>query len=91
MKQIALGQTLFIGDNDSGVTVRMERRDGDIVTVQADACGFEANDPRVAGLTRIAEGEAFTIDGVQPVYMHMGYDEDEGYPILCVAPRSMVG
>ena len=91
MKNIALGQTLFVGDAFSGVLVRMERRDGVVVAVQASHCGYEANDEAVKGLTVITEGEAFTIEGVRPVYMHMGYDEEEGYPLLTVAPRSMVG
>ena len=90
MKEIALGQTLFIGD-DSGVLVRMERRDGNIVTVQASHCGYEATDEAVQGLTTIREGEAFAIEGERNLWMHMGYDEEEGYPILTVAPRSMVG
>lgn len=90
MKNIALGQTLFVGD-DSGVLVHMGKRDGRIVTVAVSVNGYEATDPEVQGLTTITEGEAFTIEGEQPVYMHMGYDEEEGYPLLQVAPRSMVG
>lgn len=91
MKSIALGQTLYVGDDSYGVLVRMERRDGSIVTVAASASAYEANDSEVQGLTRISEGEAFTIDGEKPVFMHMGYDEEEGHPLLTVAPRSIVG
>jgi hypothetical protein len=91
MKNLNLNEVVFIGDNEGGVLVRVERRDGHVVFVQAAPCGFEATDASVLGKQAIREGETFTVEGERPVFMHMGYDEEEGYPLLGVAPRSMVG
>jgi hypothetical protein len=88
MQNVTNGQTLFIGD-DSGVLVRPEIREGRQVWVQASAGGYYATDDAVKGLVKIREFECFTVDG-KPYWMS-GYDEEEGYPVITVAPRTLVG
>jgi hypothetical protein len=80
MRNFEIGQSLFVGDNDFGVLVSVERREGRIVFVEASSCGFEATDPEVIGLQSVQEGDRFTVDGTS--FLLSGFDEDEGRPLF---------